>query len=205
MNAPRPLWAHPSDGWLAFSVLCFCLAPALSGCNKQAEIEAAAAAAPGPVEEKLLQDGMIMQEIDLNKDHQPDVFNVFRERTNAPRILVRKEVDLNLDGRVDISSFFTDEGRIEREELDTDFDGKVDRIDHYQSQLRVMCEIDTNTNGAFDIFSYYEGNPPTITRKERDSDHDGRVDIWERFDDNGKVTKTGVDVDGDGKMDERGD
>ena len=188
-------------GLIAWSLVC----TAISGCNKKAELAAAEAAAKGPIEEKLLPDGLVMQEIDLDNNQQPDVFNVFRERTNAARLLVRKEVDLNFDGRVDISTFFTDDGKIDHEELDTDFDGKVDRIDHYQANLRVMCEIDNNTDGTFDIFNYYEGNPPKITRKERDSDHDGRVDTWERYDDNGKVTKTGVDVDGDGKMDERGD
>ena len=42
-----------------------------------------------------------------------------------------------------------------------------------------------------------------LDRKERDSDGDGKVDVWERFNDQGEVVRTGRDTDGDGKMDVR--
>ena len=71
----------------------------------------------------------------------------------------------------------------------------------------VMTEVDTDGNGKMDQFSYYEspsmGATPRITRKERDTNGDTLIDIWERFDENGVVNRTGRDTDGDGKMDER--
>ena len=184
---------------LAFTVLL------AQGCVTQAEKARLAAEQYRAIVEKKLDDGTIVQEVDLNKDRQADVFNVYRERQNAARLMVRKELDMNYDGRIDMTTFFTEEGRIDREALDTDFDGKIDRIDHYQSNIRVMCEIDTNADGRSDIYSYFEGKPPHITRKERDANLDGQVDTWERYDEQGNVTKTGRDLDGDGKMDERAD
>ncbi len=176
-----------------------------AGCTSAAEKARVAAAEYRAIVEKRDPEGLVVQEVDLNKDRQPDVFNVYRERQNTARLMVRKELDLNYDGRIDMVTHFTDEGRIEREMLDTDFDGKTDRIDHFQSNLRVLCEIDSNADGRSDVYTYFEGNPPRVTRKERDSNLDGQIDTWERYDDKGNVTTTGLDLDGDGKMDERAD
>ena len=71
--------------------------------------------------ERLTDNGLIEQQIDLNGDMVPDVYNYYRERSEANRLLVRKEVDLNLDSKIDVRTWFTDEGTIEREEMDGDF------------------------------------------------------------------------------------
>lgn len=147
--------------------------------------------------------GLVEQQIDLNGDEIADVFNFYRERSEANRLLVRKEVDLNWDGKIDVRSWFTDDGQIEKEEMDGDFDSRVDWIDHYNGGRRVMSEIDTDYNGAMDLFKYYEGG--NLRRKERDSTGDGRIDFWEYLDDDGKVLRTGRDLDGDGVMDIRDD
>jgi hypothetical protein len=146
-------------------------------------------------------DGLVEEKIDINGDESADVFNFYRERSEAPRLLVRKETDLNWDGRVDARTWFNELGQIDKEEFDGDFDSKVDWVDHYQGGRRVMSEVDTDWNGVFDLFRYYEGT--TLRRKERDTNGDGKVDYWEYFDDAGAVTKTGKDVDGDGVMDVR--
>jgi len=153
------------------------------------------------VVEKTTADGLVLEEIDVDLDGVPDIFNYYRERTNAPRLLVRKELDVNRDGRIDTTSYFTDAGELEREVMDRDFDGQVDWTDHYQNGQRVMSEFDTTANGLMNEFAYYAKG--RITHKERDSTGDGLIDTWERFDANGKVVKTGRDIDGDGKMDER--
>lgn len=179
----------------------------LAGCPKQ---KAAAVAKDAPVQqktfqivEKTLADGMILQSIDLDNDTRPDVYNTFQPRTGAPRLLVRKEIDLNYDGKVDQITYYNDQGQIEREEIDRNFDGQFDWTDHYQDNVRVMSEVDSDGDGKMDVFSYYEGSPPRITRKERDTNGDNLIDVWERFDDKGVVTRTGRDIDGDGKMDIR--
>lgn len=153
--------------------------------------------------ERPTDDGLIEQRIDLNGDNRPDIFNFYRERLEAPRLLVRKETDLNLDGQIDVRTWFDDNGRMEKEELDGDFDARVDWVDHYQGGKRVLSEIDTDHDGGFDLVKYYEGGK--IRRKERDTNGDGRPDWWEYFDDAGKVIKTGQDMDGDGVMDLRSD
>ncbi|MCB9746406.1 MAG: hypothetical protein H6740_27765 [Alphaproteobacteria bacterium] len=148
-------------------------------------------------------DGLTLVKIDLNGDGRADVFNFYRERSQAARLLVKKELDLNWDGRIDVVSFYDDFGTLIREEMDGDFDGQVDWIDHYQGGRRVMSEVDTEYDGRFDLWKYYEGT--NVRRKERDTTGDGQVDYWEYFNDAGVVVKTGRDVDGDGQMDERTD
>jgi len=178
----------------------------LSACAKKTDTTASAADQEvyRPIVEKTLPDGLVLQEVDLDRDKQADVFNYFLEREiSKDRLLVRKELDGNRDGPVDSITYFNDEGEVEGEEMDADFDGRFDWIDHYQNTQRVMSEQDSDRDGKMDIFAYYEGNPARITRKERDTNGDGKIDYWERFSEAGQVTKTGRDVDGDGKMDVR--
>ncbi len=151
--------------------------------------------------ERPTSNGLVEQQIDLNGDENADVYNYYRERSEANRLLVRKEVDLNWDGKIDVRTWFTEDGQIEKEEMDGDFDDRVDWIDHYKGGRRVMSEIDTDYNGAMDLFKYYEGG--NLRRKERDSKGDGRIDFWEYLDDEGNVIRTGRDLDGDGVMDIR--
>ncbi|MBN2799264.1 MAG: hypothetical protein JXX28_08980 [Deltaproteobacteria bacterium] len=150
--------------------------------------------------ETITEDGLIREEIDLNRDKQSDVFNYYRERTGAARLLVRKEVDINRDGVIDNISYFDEGGELEREEMDRDFNGKFDWIDHYMDGHRVMSEFDTSSNGQMNVFNTYANG--VIAQKERDTDDDGRIDYWERYE-GGKVVKVGRDTDGDGKMDTR--
>ena len=67
--------------------------------------------------------------------------------------------------------------------------------------MRVLSEWDTNNDGRFDEFRSYENGK--VRRKERDTNADDQVDQWEYLDEQGRVTKTGRDIDGDGVMDER--
>ncbi len=183
---------------------------ALGACKKEDEARPAAAAAPQRLTEiDLPEEGLVRQEVDLNADGKADVFTWFRVRTDGSRVPVRKEVDLNLDGKVDVFSAFDDKGVLKIEQMDGDFDGAVDWVDHYQSGYRVKAEIDSDHNGNVDTWYYYtrdDDKPetkPRIDRKERDTNGDGAVDVWERYDAAGNVVITARDLDGDGKMDER--
>jgi hypothetical protein len=184
---------------------------ALTACAKKAET-GASQLPPTQVAEKMAPDpsdvGLILQEIDLDRDNNPEIFNYLKEREGAPRLLVRKEMDLNRDGRVDVRSFFDDSGRLVREEMDSDYDKAFDHTDIYQDGVRVMSEYDTDADGAANVHKYYVRNEqgvPVLDRKERDEDGDGKIDVWERFDATGQVVRTARDTDGDGKMDERDD
>lgn len=161
----------------------------------------------GRIREKAMpEEGLVRQSIDLNRDGTPEIYNFFRERADGPRLLVRKELDLNRDGDIDIISWFDEQGLLEREQMDSDYDGKLDWTDHYKGGLRVMSEYDTDYDGKPNVYKYYsigEDKVARLDRKERDSDGDGQIDVWERFNADGEVVRTGRDTDGDGKMDIR--
>lgn len=157
--------------------------------------------------EKTLPDGLVLQEVDLNTDGQPEIYNYYRERADAPRLLIRKDADLNRDGNVDVKSWFNDFGMLETEEMDGDFDGQIDMWDHYQdtdgdgSPERVSSEIDTDYDGKADVFTYFRNG--NVIRKERDTNGDDRIDHWEKYDAEGNVVKSGRDTNFDGIVDER--
>jgi hypothetical protein len=156
-------------------------------------------------ERELADEGLILQEVDLDGDGAADVVNYLRPRSDAPRLLIRKEMDLNRDGRIDVVSFFSDVGVLEKEEMDSDYDGKFDWTDHYKDGVRVMSEWDSDFDGVPNVYKYYTrvDGKLVLDRKERDTDGDGRIDLWERFGADGQVIRTGRDTDGDGKMDVR--
>ena len=55
------------------------------------------------------------------------------------------------------------------------------------------------------MYKYYsigEDKVARLDRKERDSDGDGKIDVWERFNEAGEVIRTGRDTDG-GRQDGR--
>ncbi|TVQ93190.1 MAG: hypothetical protein EA397_05290 [Deltaproteobacteria bacterium] len=159
------------------------------------------------VRERTLPDGLILEEIDLNNDGQAEIFNYYRVRSDGSRILVRKDTDLNRDGSIDARSWFDDSGMLTLEEFDGDFDGKIDIWDHYQDvngdgkPERVFTEIDTTYDGRPNIFiTYREGR---VVRKERDTNGDGIIDHWEKFDSEGRVVRSGRDSNYDGTVDQR--
>jgi len=178
---------------------------ACMGCPKEKTASPAAAdnaAAPSAlVQERKAADGNLIQEVDLDGDSKPEVYNYFRNADDRSRVLLRKESDLNHDGKIDVSCFFTETGTIDREEMDSDFDGKVDWIDHYQAGKRVSTEVDSDQNGKFDVSKSFEAG--RIKSIERDTNGDSKTDLWQYFDDSGNVIKVGWDIDGDGQMDVR--
>lgn len=180
----------------------------LTGCPKEGEsledIDTKELGFQRRIVEKTTADGLVLEEIDVDLSQDParaEIFNYYRERTGATRLLVRKELDLDANGVIDTRSYFNEAGELEREEMDRDFNGQFDWVDHYLRGDRVMTEFDSDGSGQADVFLYYtEGR---ITHKERDTTGNGAIDYWERYGDNGQVVKIGRDTDGDGKMDER--
>ncbi len=158
------------------------------------------------VAERVMTDGLVEQAVDLDNNGVADIRNFYREREDAPRLLVRKELDLNRDGKKDVVTHFDDDGNLVREDMDSDYDGRLDWTDHYKDGVRVMSEYDTDFDGRPNMFKYYmvgEDGTVYLDRKERDEDGDGQIDVWERFSATGEVVRAGRDTDGDGKVDER--
>jgi len=179
-----------------------------ASCAKQADPAEAESVADRVIERSLPDEGLTLQEVDLDDNGAPDIKNYYRERSDAARLLVRKEMDLNRDGKVDVISIFDADGALEREEMDSDYDGQFDWVDHYQGGERVMSEYDTDNDGRPNVFKYYiRGSDGVVhlDRKERDEDGDGAIDVWEKFSMDGVVTRTARDTDGDGRMDVRED
>src|SRR5687768_8031107 len=110
---------------------------ALASCAKKAST-AADDGRPPPITERQTEEGLLQQDIDLDGDGHVEIQNFYRERADAPRLLVRKELDLNRDKKIDVVSYFDVEGALEREEMDSDYDGRFDWTDHYQKGVRVM-------------------------------------------------------------------
>ena len=175
----------------------------LIACGPKPVLESDNPPPPAQLNEVVLEDGLIEQQIDINGDGTADVFNHYRIREGASRLLVYKKVDLNWDGKPDVQTWFDVTGEIEKEALDGDFDGIAEWVDHYKNSTIVMSEVDTNFDGVYDLFRYYEKQK--LKRKEQDTDGDGNIDFWQYFGNDGTVTKTGQDIDGDGEMDIRND
>lgn len=204
-----PIARRTTTGALILSVL----ALSAAGCKKNTEPEAAgkpsddAAAAqqlvrevPAPVE------GQVIVEVDLDGDGDVEVWNVYAEHEDGSRTRVRKDTDLDGNGKPDVISEFDEQGALRMERLDGDFDGTYEWVDHYKSGRRVLAEVDTDVNGTSDVFYYYAtGDDPAgvLDRRERDTNGDGRIDVWERYGSDGTIVVSARDTDGDGKPDVR--
>jgi hypothetical protein len=118
-------------------------------------------------------------------------------------VLVRLDDDYNADGKVDLTTFMKN-GRAARLEADTDGDGRVDRWEYYAANgtleriggsrgrdgredswaypagrdLRI--DISTARDGAIDRREFYRDG--ALVRVERDTNHDGLIDVWEEYD-----------------------
>ena len=115
----------------------------------------------------------ILREEDANRDGAPDRWVAYHGDA-------RTEVweDAHLAGRPDVRLVFTAGGqRLLRVEVDRDRDGRPERVFHYSSG--------------------------TLTAEARDSDGDGRLDIFDRLDAKGELAVREEDLDGDGEIDVR--
>lgn len=197
----------------------------LVGCSGGNGATRRAAPSLGHMGTSATEPGVEVELLDLNGDHQPDVWRYFRvvDSMEAPRmpsheeialgtwqredagdeaapwrVLFRKEVDLNFDGSQDVRVLIDDAGRVSREEFDLDFDGRVDMVSDYQGGALISQAMDQGFDGTIDVWRYFEEG--RIVRKERDTDGDGLVDVWEYFDE-GRLVRIGRDVNRDEKPD----
>ncbi len=147
-----------------------------------------------------------MSEYDTTGDQVPDVRKVFRRVGDPPAVrlvLLCREVDLNGDGIKDIVRYYDEGGRPLREEADRDFDGKMDLLVIFQDGIVVRKELDTNGDGVVDAKVFYENGKPFRAERDtrgRSTANHWQPDTWEYFV-QGRLVRTGVDLDGDGRVD----
>jgi hypothetical protein len=124
--------------------------------------------------------GKTVQTFDLNHDNKPDVWKLFAEIERGGTkvsVLTCKQVDYDHDGGMDYVATYQETGELIAEEFDFTFDGKFDAREHYDKRT---------------------GN---IYLVERDTDHDKRPDLWEKYDSGGKLESIRRDRNADGKPD----
>ncbi len=87
--------------------------------------------------------------------------------------------DLNGDGNVDIFRYYGPDGKLRRHETSHSASKQIDEIAVYQAgELQVVMR-ETNFDGKFDTWDYYDGGK--LVRRERDKTGDGRIDEWWEF------------------------
>jgi len=124
--------------------------------------------------------GKRVQTFDLNRDNRADVWKLYKQSEQGGttlEILTCKQVDYDHDGRKDYVAVYSDTGDLIAEEFDFTFEGHIDARQHY----------DKGTGKVHLV--------------ERDSDHDKKPDIWEKYDQSGNIESVRRDRNADGKPD----
>lgn len=67
-------------------------------------------------------------------------------------------------------------------------------------RILVCREVDTNMDGLKDLVRYYDDEGEAVEERA-DTDYDGEIDTWIRFDD-GRIARVAIDHDGDGNPEE---
>ena len=137
--------------------------------------------------------GLTEQTADINLDNAPDQ-QVFTDASGQPRAAIR---DLDFDGRADVVEFFGPTGEVLERQFQMDFDPYVDVVRVYEGNRLVQKLVATSFDGSLSLEKYYDiaGN---LSRTARDTNFDGRADLWEYYTE-GKVVNITRDLDGDGE------
>ncbi len=117
---------------------------------------------------------------DLNHDNKPDVWKLYAtsdEGGTTVEILTCKQVDLDHDGKKDYVQTYSRTGELLAEEFDFTFEGTMDAREHYDKKTGKIYLI------------------------ERDTDHDKKPDVWEKYDAEGRLESVRRDRNADGKPD----
>jgi len=177
----RPLWTALGVALLLVPLACGGKAKKKSGPQADMGNSGPAALAVPKVDAELCSTkGKKVQTFDLNRDNKADVWKLFKTADQGGttlEILTCKQVDYDHDGRKDYVAIYNDTGDLIAEEFDFTFEGHIDARQHY----------DRETGKVFLI--------------ERDSDHDKKPDVWEKFDRTGLIESVRRDRNADGKPD----
>jgi len=114
----------------------------------------------------------VLREEDIDGDGRPD-------RWVAYHVGARSDIweDASGSGGPDLHFIFALGGEpLDRIELDTDEDGRTDRIIHYADGVLRAESWDTDGDGVLDRFDRFDDDGNVETRLE-DLDGDGRIDV----------------------------
>jgi hypothetical protein len=131
---------------------------------------------------------------DINGDGRPDQFAWF----DAAGQLALIERDLDFDGRSDMYEYHQN-GAVVEQELLLDFDQTIDVVVWWDGGRIMRRDMSTTFDGQFNLTRFYDAEG-VLERVERDSNADGRVNVWE-FYTGGELVRIGEDLDGDGRPD----
>jgi hypothetical protein len=133
---------------------------------------------------------------------------------DASGAIRRIDYDTDRDGRIDMRAYLLN-GRTVRIEADGNGDGVVDRWEYYganssldrlgtssesdgvedtwvvQTGAQMRVDISTRRDGVADRHELHESG--TLLRAEQDTNGDGRIDEWQRFD-HGKLRELLIDT-----------
>ena len=137
--------------------------------------------------------GLTQQTADINMDRVVDQ-HVFVDGAGLTRSAVR---DIDFDGRADVVEFFSASGEVLERQFQMDFDPYVDVVRLYEGGRLTQKLVATGFDGSLSLEKYYDiqGN---LSRTARDSNFDGRADLWEYYSE-GKVVNITRDLNGDGE------
>jgi antitoxin component YwqK of YwqJK toxin-antitoxin module len=135
----------------------------------------------------------VLETKDTQDQGKPDTFIVFKVVDNN-KILQMHLFDLNRDQKVDVVKHFKD-GKMIKTESILDKDGKVFAITEFDPETGYETTKTLFDNQLLTKKISYKNE---LRREEMDRNLDGKVDMWVHFR-NGKVLKTEVDEDYDGK------
>jgi hypothetical protein len=143
---------------------------------------------------------------DLDHDGKADVWKLYatieEDNTNV-EVLTCKQVDFDHDGRKDYVATYLKTGEMIAEEFDFGFDGKFDAREHYDSKAGkvALVERDSDHDKKTDIWEKYRDG--SLAAVHRDRNGDGKPDMWETYDATGQLASILFDDDYDNRVDRK--
>lgn len=140
-------------------------------------------------------DGLDVRGFDIDGDGVPDVLHY--QKDGVVRVV---RYDLDFDGRIDMDEYYDVDGTLAERSYYLNDDEKVDVISLYEADLLVEKHVSIDFDTKFPVVKHYDSEG-ALLRVERDSDGDGRTDVWEYYD-AGALVRVARDTDGDGSPDQ---
>jgi hypothetical protein len=134
---------------------------------------------------------VIRIEIDKDEDGKIDRWEYY----GPNQTLVKIGSSRAQDGKEDAWSYLGADGSIERTDISTRRDGKITRVEHFQHEVLVAAEEDTDEDGKMDKWETYEGDH--LASIAFDTQHRGTPDRRLTYGANGSAFME-VDLKGDG-------
>jgi hypothetical protein len=146
----------------------------------------------------------LIERYDLNADGNGDlekVFIVFKNEQGEDQKLIReKRLDLDYNGKFDLIARYDSKGVLVSESMDLDFDGKFDAENTYRDGHLAIQHLAPGFDGRVAVWNEFNEKGELI-KKGRDTTTDDqfqRPNYWEYYDEQ-KLVRIGYDRDGDGK------